>query len=295
MIEAETKGALSWLAEVGTLVALAFAVAFLPIDVLSRVLVALLLLFGGLIRFLWVLARKRSKALSEAVDRYRSAEVSLLEVEGRAGLTDGMIALAYHLSQSPMSDPDHHYYEIDEMYRIDGDDATYQYRFRGTRVTPGSTTGLRIKLSGDTPADSKSLLAEARDVTGAALSVHFVRDDPYFKVAEIMFDHGVSTNDTFDVSVTFRWSGTFPRARSQDYAFSSWSDFATQGVDRIVSTLSSDVDIRAVRLFELSEGRRQLAPVQPKTIRDGGRWEVRWVAEHPTALSLLTFEKVLPS
>ena len=210
-------------------------------------------------------------------------------------LTDGMIALVYCLSQPPLADTDNHYFEVIEKYRVDGDDASYSYGLRGRRVASGVSETIRLKVSGDTPADAVSLVAEASDATsGEPLAMTFVRDDPYFKVMEITFKSPISTGDEFDVSVSLRWGGTFPRVRRSDYLFSQWSLYAGEGIERLSCAVSYDLQLRNVTLEELETGHRRRSAVQPKLVDANGRCELSWVVPNPTALYLLRFEKVLP-
>jgi hypothetical protein len=289
------KTHLTRLAELAGLVALAATIAFLPIDVANRVLAEVVLVLMAALVVLSYESNKRADEVRVARNEIRLLEDTLRDAQPFSRLADDTLALAYYMSQGPTNDPDHRYNEISETYRLEGDDATYIYRLRATRVTPGATDRLQLKLSGDTPVDGASLQAEARDtITNASLPIGFIRDDPYFKVVEIAFNPNIEEGHSFAIWLSFRWSGTFPRARRNDYTFSSWNDFAPQGVDRLISCVSSDVDIRVAKLFEVSEGRRQLATVQPKTVPTGTRWEVRWTVDKPHALYLLSFEKAVP-
>lgn len=204
-----------------------------------------------------------------------------------------MIALYYNLAEEPVTDAEHHYLQIEQQYILAGDDATYVFRFNGRRVAPGKTTSMMLKLSGDTPADGDTLGAEVIDrATGTALSSRFSRDDEYFKVLSVELPQPVEENGEFDIQLSFRWPGGFPRARRHDYVFSTWGYYANQGVDRLTFKMISDVDIVGATLEELDEGKRRRARIQPKIIpQAGGRCEVSWSLPSPDAVLLMRFEK----
>jgi hypothetical protein len=289
----EVKAASKWLLSLTTYTGLVVAVWALPwsasakatvlgVFILIAVMVVVLAKTGA--------TRREIKALKlekEALERQIS------DADYASDLENGMIALAHALTQLPTDDSQNHFYEVEESYRIDGNDATYKYTLRGVRVAEGSADYLAFKVSGDSPADASTLLAEAVDLTtGDPLSIAFLRDDLYFKVIQVIFRPPLAKSDTFKIEITLRWSGTFPRTRRRDYLFSTWSQFASLGIDRLTCKLSSDLELKNVVLEELRDGRRQRSDTQPKIISAHGRCDVTWVSTSPGALYLLQFEKV---
>jgi len=238
-------------------------------------------------------ARLRRRIVESGTET-QSLKEEISELKYAIDLTDGMVGLFYSLSQPPDADHDHHFFEIEQEYRIDGDDATYSFSFHGKRVTDGQSAVLRVKISGDAPADAATLVPEARDSsTDARLQVVFMRDDPYLKVIDIVFSRPVEKDESFKVHFTLRWAGTFPRARRSDYLFSHWGMYCQGGIDRFIGTLSADVQVRNATLEEIENGHRSRSRIQPKTVDRRGRYQVSWIVENPTALYLLRFEKVV--
>ena len=211
-------------------------------------------------------------------------------------LTDGMVALFYSLAQAPSTDKEHHYFEIRDEYRIDGDDGTYSYYFHGERTADGQTTVFQLKISGDTPADAATLVPEAEDVTsGESLRVSFAADGPYLKVLSVTLSKPIEKGESFKLTISLRWAGTFPRARTSDYIFIPWGPYCSEGIDRFAGSLSADIDVRNATLEEINGGKRSRSSIQPKVMEHRGRYRVSWTVDNPTALYLLRFEKVIPT
>jgi len=226
---------------------------------------------------------------------YFRGEQARRELRARAAdLEGGMVALAFMRGEEPIADLQNHYSEVVESYRIDGDDATYKYTLRGQRVAEETGEFLVFKVSGDSAVDASNMLAEAVDLTtNTPLSVNFIRDESYFKVIQIIFKSPIAQGETFDIEVTLRWAGTFPRARRHDYFFSSWGLYARCGIDRLVCKLSSDLEFRNVILEESRGGGHPVrSPFQPKIDSVNKRCEVTWSSTNPGVLYILHFEKV---
>jgi hypothetical protein len=289
----EIKKASAWLASLATYTGFVVGVWALPWSTSVKIVVlAFAVLFAAMVVLIAAVAKTRREMVA-LQERNAELQAKAAEAEDALELENGMVALAYMLTEDPTADTDNHYTEVVESYRIDGSDATYQYQLRGRRVADGNAAWLEFKVSGDAPADASSLLAEAVDVaTGQPLSIAFVRDESYFKVIQVIFKEPISSGDSFDIDVTLRWGGTFPLGRRRDYLFAHWGQYARRGIDRHTCKLSSDVEVRNVTLEELKDGRRARSKTQPKIVSAHGRCEVTWSSSAPSVLYLLQFEKV---
>jgi hypothetical protein len=289
----EVKAASKWLLTLTTYTGTVVAIWTLPwSSVVKATVLAVIILCAVMVMILAqaVAGRQQIKALLRDKELL---EKQLADADSASDLENSMIALAHALSQPPTSDSNNHFYEVVETYRIDGSDATYRYTLRGMRIADGTAGYLAFKVSGDSPADASSLMAEATDLsTGDPLSIAFLRDDTHFKVIQVIFKSPLAQNDQFNIEISLRWNGTFPRVRRRDYLFSTWSQYASQGIDRLTCRLNSDLEVRNVVLEELREGRRHRSETQPKIVNAHGRCEVTWVSNNPSALYLLQFEKV---
>lgn len=283
--------------EACTIVGFAAGIWALPASQSTRLLLLANLVLVIVCVAVFQLNHNHRIALERARAENERLAFTLSKLDGLDELSEGMIALLNFLSQDPIHDTEHHYSLIRERYVIDNDDATYEYELQGRRVVEGYTTHLIIKIAGDTPADQRTILAAACSMNdGSALTVSFVRDDPYFKVLAIELPCSLAIHDTFDIALSFRWAGTFPRARRHDYLFSAWGYVASQGVDRIEGLLLSDVPLQGPVLEELRDGRHKRSVIQPKHVPADGhrRTEVSWAVDHPNDVYLLRFEKLLP-
>lgn len=293
LMDADTRALLTKFAEIATCIAFGIAVWVLPFD---RIINVLLLIVAILSALLWIQLfrqRKQHRRADNLQEQLSAAQLALEEREAESQLAEGMVALHYNLSAEPVSDSEHRFLEIDETYFIQRDDATYKYRMRGVRVVEGIGTSIKLKISGDSPADRISLGLEANDSrSGERLHVDFLRDDDYLKVVEIRFPKPLSTDDEFDITLSLLWSGTFPRARRKDYVFSPWGSFALFGVGRLSFRLDVDADIDSADLDEISDGKRRRACVQPKIQHGRGRRsEISWTVDNPSAIFLLRIVK----
>jgi hypothetical protein len=268
----------------------------LPWDVALKGAVVSILILIVILGLLVAQQMRLKRKVAEAGSETQSLREEVSELKYTIDLTDGMVGLFYSLSQPPDADHEHHFFEIEQEYRIDGDDASYSFSFHGKRVVDGQSAALRLKISGDAPVDAATLVPEARDSsTDQPLQVVFTRDDPYLKVIDIAFDRPIEKGESFKLNLTLRWAGTFPRARRSDYLFSPWGIYCQEGIDRFIGRLSADVQVRNATLEEIENGRRSRSRIQPKTVDRRGRCQVSWIVENPTALYLLRFEKVIPA
>ena len=284
-----------WLASAVAYTALVVGIFALPWSITVRSMVIAITI---LLAITSILVAKIARLNREAKEMQADKE-SLVRKVGDLGyaldLTDGTVALFYSLAQPPDSDGEHHYFEIRDEYRIDGDDGTYSYYLHGERSASGQSQVFQLKISGDTPADAATLVPEAEDLfTGERLQTKFSTDDPYLKVLDVMFSKPLEEGQSFKLLISLRWAGTFPRARTSDYIFVSWGLYCTKGIDRFFSTLSADVELRNATLEEIDSGKRNPSSIQPKIIEHRGRSRVSWAIDNPSALYLLRFEKVIP-
>jgi hypothetical protein len=283
----------AWTAAVLAYTSTALAVWALPWSVSNRLVlllaILLLLLVGILVVLLQRLDRIRVE-LRTAEDAAHIAGLTQLELDA---LANGMVAFSYAQSQKPVNDIDHHFISIREEFRIDGDDATFTYELRGRRVNVGASDYLSIKVSGDVPVDAASLMAEAKSLpSDEPLEIEFERDEPYLKVLRIKFATPAIRGQEFRIHLSLRWNGTFPRDRRYDYLFSNWGVYASRGVEKLTTTLSSDLELRDVVLYEIGRGKRQRRPSQPRVQNRHGRCDVSWYTHNPSKVYLLQFEKL---
>lgn len=291
----EVKTASKWLLGLASYTGTVVGIWTLPWSSGIKTAVLAILILGAVLVVVTAEAMAGQRRVKELQRENEFLEGKLADA-GASDLENSMIALAHTLTEDPLSDSNHHYFEIMETYRLDGNDATYRYRLRGRRVTEGTSAYLAFKVSGDAPADASSLMAEATDLdTHEPLSIAFLRDYTHFKVIQVIFKVPLAKDDHFNVEISLRWNGTFPRVRRRDYLFSTWSHYAVQGIDRLTCKLNSDVEVRNVVLEELRDGERHRSETQPKILNTHGRCEVTWVSSNPSALYLLQFEKVYHS
>jgi hypothetical protein len=293
----DARAVLGRTVEICTIVGLAAAIWSLP----TSGPILFLLLTDLVLVIVCVALLQLNQAHRTTLEQSRSENERLMftlsRLDGLDELSEGMIALLNFLSQEPIHDSEHHYSIIRERYVIDNDDATYETELQGRRVVEGYTSHLIVKIAGDTPVDQRTILPTARSLDADVdLPVSFIRDDPYFKILAIELAFPLELNDSFNITLSFRWAGSFPRARQHDYLFSAWGYVASLGVDRIEGLLLSDVPLHAPVLEELRDGRHKLSAIQPKhASREGGRRsEVSWAVDNPDAVYLLRFEKLLP-
>jgi hypothetical protein len=289
----ELKTASTWLASLVTYTGFVVAIWELPWSTPTKVVLLALIVMVAVTVVIAARAAQVRRELVQMLERNIVLEAQVADADDTNELENGMIALFHILTEEPTTDLDNHYTEVVESYRIDGSDATYEYQLQGVRVAEGNAASMEFKISGDAPSDASSMLAEAMDgATRERLGIAFVRDESYFKVLQVIFKEPIASGERFNIDVTLRWRGTFPRGRRRDYLFSHWGLYARRGIDRLTCKLSSDVEVRHVILEELKDGRRHPSETQPKIVSAHGRCEVTWSAMGPNVLYLLQFEKV---
>lgn len=288
----ELKSVLAWITYIVTYSAVLIGIWALPWSVSLKGMIIVILI---LIATIAILSAKVVHLSREAL-KFKTEKAALVreiaDLTYATDLTDGMVALFYSLSQPPGEDHEHHFFEIAQEYRIDGDDASYSFSFNGERIASGQSSIFRLKISGDTPVDAATLVPEAIDsISGNRLPTTFSKDDPYLKVIDVIFDKPLEFGDRFKINVSLRWTGTFPRARQRDYIFVPWGPYCVGGIERFIGDLSADLEIKNATLEEIVSGHRRRSEIQPKTVERRGRCHVSWVVSNPTALYLLRFEK----
>jgi hypothetical protein len=122
-----------------------------------------------------------------------------------------------------------------ETFRIHGQDGVFEFSYEGTNVSARPSYCLRDTVAGDSPMGIRDLSIVAFDpVDSAPLAWHAILDEPYRKIIEIRFPRPVQPGESFRVTWSCTWCGTFTRRR--DYVFFLYN-IRRRGVDAFLGEL----------------------------------------------------------
>lgn len=149
--------------------------------------------------------------------------------------------LSLHFFTNPemlVEDNIHYYLVREEHFDIRGDDAFFNFRFQGYNASNSPSRFIRIIICDDSPVQLDKLDLKAIDnQTQAPLEWKVIKDQTYSNVIELYFIHPLAPGSSFDISFSYKFSGSF--ARKEEYVFYP-SFIYKKGTKKLIASLSLD-------------------------------------------------------